>query len=107
MVSHQLSTYSQVLTAARRVEMIVEKRKKKNKYQTKSVQKPFNQVAKRPTRVIEAPPAKRPIQPDVPPPIFTYCNKVKHVKKVYRMANGLCLICGANNHQVAKYLSRI
>jgi len=101
--SHQLDTYSQVLTAARRVELEVDK----DRVQQRPPKRTFDQMNRGP-----APPQQQQDKPQIQPPpaprpVCNHCHKLGHIERDCRMKKGLCLICGSDKHKAARYPSRI
>ena len=71
LVTQQLGTYSQVLSAARGLEQVMEK-ENKSKLQARPLKRPLDQVTRGPpTRFSVAPPSRRPI---APPPSIMICD---------------------------------
>ena len=105
LASHQLDTYDQVLTAARRVER-VENEENRNGQQ-KQAKRPHDQIQRGPALPQNGPqPNKRQQQPQAPK-ICDFCKKPGHIQRECRQANGWCLICGSKEHEAARCLSRI
>jgi hypothetical protein len=97
--SQPLVTYDQVLTAARRVEHVMDRRNK-IRGQNKSGKRPFQQVGKGTGNQKGTPQAKRPNQANAVQTVCEFCKKIGHIRRDCRLANGLCLICGAADHQM-------
>lgn len=94
-----LSTYADVLTAARKQEQ-VQKRKKAAQRASAPTPKPSGGPIRRPA---PAPTARaQPYPPagdkkDIP---CSYCHRPGHLRKDCRRANGLCLACGSKDHTI-------
>jgi hypothetical protein len=101
MASQPMDTYSQVLTAARRVELELGI---DNRAQQKQGKRPFNQVGQGQNQ-----PAKRPFQQSQqqqqqqqPKVECSYCHRLGHTRQECRRANGSCLACGSKDHQLSE-----
>ena len=107
LASQQLDTYSQVLTAARKVEIEFEDDDKETEphqveEQQKLMKRPFEQTIEEvPHYQYKEQPAKRQLQLPVPIVICGFCKKPGHHRNDCRMAKGLCLVCGAAGHRAA------
>jgi len=105
LMPQQLKTYAEVLTIAREIE---------RGFEQKRLIQMRNQAKKRPyevelvddddendeVRVTHDPRMKRPFQPPLSQIVCNYCHRPGHYKRECRVANGLCLACGAANHVI-------
>ena len=100
LVTQPLRTYSQVLSAARSLEQVVEK-ENKSKVQARPLKRPFDQVIKRPTsRFGGAPHNKQQFTSSPRTIVCGFCQLPGHHRGECRRANKLCLACGAKDHQL-------
>jgi len=100
-VLQQQGTYSQVISAARDFEQVMEK-ENKSRLQARPLKRPLNQVTRgSPVRFSVAPPSRRPITLTPPTMIRDFCQRTRHLRKNCMRANGQCLAYGSRDHQLA------
>ena len=99
--SQSLQTYDQVLTAARRVEHVIDRRNR-SKGHNKNGKRQFPQVEEGVKKQKNGAPAQRQNQPQAGQKHCGFCKKLGHVRSECIREQGLCLICGANNHQMTE-----
>ena len=93
LVTQQLGTYSEVLSAARGLEQVIEK-ENKSRLQARPLKRPLDQVTRGPpARFSVAPLSRRSII--LPPSIMicNFCQRMGHLQRNCRWANGQCLTC--------------
>ena len=74
----------------------------KSKLLARPLKRPLDQVTRGPpTRFSVAPPSRRPIAPPPSTMICDLCQRMGHLQKNCRWANGQCLACGSGDHQLA------
>lgn len=102
LVTHQFNTYDQVLTAARYAESFMERRNK-SRGQNKTMKRQLPQAgegtsgAKKQRNGV---PANRQGR-NPPEQIYCgFCKKPGHLRRDCRRELGLCLLCGADDHQM-------
>ena len=106
MVTQQLSTYSQVLGAARGLEQVMEK-ESRSRLQTRPLKRSFDQVVKGPpARISSAPPNRHSFTTSPPLTVCDFCQRPGHLRRNCRWANDQCLACGSRDHQLANCPSK-
>ena len=106
LVTQPLRTYSQVLSDARSLEQVEEK-ENKSKVQARPLKRPFDQVIKGPSsRFDGAPHIKQQFTPSLRAVVCRFCQLSGHHRGECRRANGLCLACGARDHQLVNCPSK-
>ena len=95
----QMKTYSEVLTAAREVERVLQR-----KQESQAMKRPFVPMGRgvpfRAAKIQRQPFRPAPYQTAQPITVCSYCEKPGHSRQNCRRANGLCLICGSRGHAV-------
>jgi len=100
LVPQQLKTYSEVLTIAREVERVLEK-KKENQMRSQARKRPLELMDEEDAdRATQGPMMKRPFQTPLPQITCNFCHRPGHFKRDCRVAKGLCLACGSGSHAV-------
>jgi len=94
LITQQLGTYSQVLSAARGLEQIM-KKENKIRLSVRPLKRPLDQATRGPpARFSVAPSSKRPISLPPSTMICGICQRMGHLQMNCRWANGQCLACG-------------
>ena len=102
--SQSLLTYDQVLTAARRMEHVMDRRNR-SKEQNKTGKRQLTQADEGSTGAKKQKndtPVNRQNQNPPKPEYCGFCNKPGHLRHECRREQGLCLLCGAADHQMTE-----
>ena len=99
LLPQQLKTYSEVLTIAREVERVLQR-----KQENQAMKRPFVPMGRgvpfRAAKIQRQPFRPAPYQSAQSLTVCSYCEKPGHTRQNCRRANGLCLICGSRGHAV-------
>jgi len=94
LLPQQMKTYSEVLTIAREVERVLQR-----KQENQAMKRPFQLMDEEDAdRATQGPMIMRPFQTPLPQITCNFCRRPGHYKRDCRVANGLCLACGAESH---------
>jgi len=96
LLPQQMKTYSEVLTIAREVERVLQ-RKQKNQ----AKKRPFELIDEDDeVRATQGPMIRGPFQPPMSQVVCNYCHRPGHYKGDCRVAKRLCLVCGSGSHML-------
>ena len=99
LMSQQMKTYSEVLTVAREVERVLQR-----KQENQAMKRPFVPMGRggpfRAAKIQRQPFRPAPYQTAQSSNFCNFCLKPGHTRPNCRRANGLCLWCGSRDHAV-------